>query len=180
MVFVGFLTEKALDESREVYIRTEKPVILPVVTSARAPEQAPGIYHRMVASDDRQAASLAEFARDELKVKSVLIVPRRIGLWEPDHGGVSKSFGDRRKHFRGRRIISRNPDDLAKLADRVAGRSAGRGVFGNVRSQSGQCSPGSFRQGNENRFSGNQCFRARMIRFRSWKGCLKNSIWLCP
>jgi branched-chain amino acid transport system substrate-binding protein len=120
MVFVGFLTEKALDESREVYIRAEKPVILPVVTSARAPEQAPGIYHRMVASDDRQAASLAEFARDELKVKSVLIVHDGSDYGNRTTAAFQKVLGTGESISVEDVSYPETPDDLAKLADRVA------------------------------------------------------------
>ena len=119
-VFVGYLTERALDQSREIYTRTGKPVILPVLTSQRVPEQAPGMFNRLIASDDRQAAELSVFARDTLKAKSVLIVHDN-----SDYGSrTTAAFQEALKTGNAVAVedvlYPENEDDLVKLADRVA------------------------------------------------------------
>lgn len=124
-VFVGYFTERALDQSRELLIRTGKPVILPVLTSQRAPEQAPGMFHRLVASDDRQAAELAMFARDKLKAKSVMIVHDN-----SDYGSrTTAAFKEALKTGDAVAVedvpYPETDDALVKLADRVAANPPG-------------------------------------------------------
>ncbi|MDY6852129.1 MAG: ABC transporter substrate-binding protein [Thermodesulfobacteriota bacterium] len=119
-VIIGHLTERSLAKAAGLYLKSGRPVLLPVLGGADIPPLGQGLFYRLMASDPAQARSLAEFAREKLKVKRVLVIH------EDSKSGrlLSDTFSKVLKKDSGAEIrqvaYPKNPDALLKLAGDAA------------------------------------------------------------
>lgn len=87
-ILAGHLLEKSLKDRQETYIQAQKPLILPIIGTDKAPDLGGGLFFRLPASDLDQARSLAGYAVEKLHPQNVLIV-----FEDSNFGrGLSQSF----------------------------------------------------------------------------------------
>lgn len=119
-IMVGHVTEKSLAGSRDMYVECGRPVLLPIISSNRAPALGGGFFFQMMVSDLDQASVLAEFARKELGADNAMIIHE-----DSDYGrSLSEVFGTKFQQAGGNgpTIISypEDPQALLDLASRAA------------------------------------------------------------
>ena len=73
-VFIGHLMERSLEETKDLYIRSGRPVLLPVLSSSDVSFLGRGWFYRLMSSDSAQAHALAEFARSRLAAVKALVI----------------------------------------------------------------------------------------------------------
>lgn len=119
-IIIGHLTERSLVKAAGLYLKSGRPVLVPVLSGADIPPLGQGLFYRLMASDPAQTQALAEFAREKLKVKRVLVIH------EDSKSGrfLSDTFSKVLKKDSGaeirQAIYPEDPDALLKLAEDAA------------------------------------------------------------
>lgn len=74
LIMVGHTTERSLETMTRLYLKTGRPVLLPMIADDRAMELGEGLFYRVGPSYADQAQALARYALDRLAAKTAAVV----------------------------------------------------------------------------------------------------------
>jgi|GEM_PF-2038267 len=118
VAFVGHLTERALLETAPSYVKASRPVLLPVLSSSRIALLGQGWFYRLMASDESQAAALAEYAIKTLGVRKAMVVFEDSPYGRRVAEAFSRVFGPERPVDQ--TPYPDKPEDLLALAEKAS------------------------------------------------------------